>query len=85
MLFIVFLARTLERMKKDIEKEIKAVENILELLNRCLRIHFKHRQFFNAKATLIDIQVCKKELKKLQAAKQDEVKASKEQIQNALQ
>jgi hypothetical protein len=72
-------------MKKDIEKEIKAVENILELLNKCLRIHFKHCQFLNAKATLIDIQVCKKELKKLQAAKQVEVKASKELKENAIQ
>jgi hypothetical protein len=72
-------------MKKDIDKEISAVENILELLNKCLRIHFKHRQFYNAKATLIDIQACKKELKKLQAAKQVELKASKELKQNAIQ
>jgi|tagenome__1003787_1003787.scaffolds.fasta_scaffold20964066_3 hypothetical protein len=72
-------------MKKDLEKEIKAVENILELLNKCLRIHFKHRQFYNAKATLKDIQICKKELKKLQAAKQVETRASKELKENAIQ
>lgn len=72
-------------MKKELDKEIRAIENILVLLNRCLRIHLKNHQFINTKNTLIDIQVCKKELKKLQAAKQDEAKASKGLKQNAVQ
>ena len=72
-------------MKKELDLEIRAVENILVLLNRCLRIHLKERQFINAKNVLIDIQVCKKELKKLQAAKQDEAKAPKGLKQNAIQ
>lgn len=72
-------------MKRNIEKEIKALENIIELLNRCLRIHLKSKNKIYITTTLRDIQVCKRELKKLEAARQVEMQAEKEYQNNAVQ
>jgi ribosomal protein L16/L10AE len=51
---------------KDFEKEIQIVENMIRLLNQCLTIHLKKRQFKEVKRVLSDIRICKDEIKKIQ-------------------
>lgn len=62
---------------KDKEKEIRAVENIIRLLNSCLVIHLRNADLKSVKATIIDIQKCKRELKKLIVAEDAETEKVK--------
>lgn len=76
----------MEKAKKDITKEIEAVENIIRILNQCLAINIKHKKIEAAKDTLKDIQICKEELNKLIEAKAiNEKVLAKEKAKNVLQ
>jgi hypothetical protein len=60
---------------RDLNREIEVVENIIEILNRCLVVHKLEKQASSVVSCLNDIRLCKKELKRL--------KAEKEQIRDA--
>ena len=45
--------------------EIEVVENIIRLLNECLSISLKNKRKEEAKRTIQDIHLCKKELNRL--------------------
>jgi hypothetical protein len=70
---------------KEIEKEIKAIENVVELLNECLIINLRNLKIQYAKNCLKDIQLCKRELKKLGTAQQVAMEAIKEQAHDDVQ
>lgn len=68
---------------REVKREIEVVENMIRILNNCLVLYVRKNELRNIKNTLKDIQLCKKELKKLIAAKNVEVEAEKEPAQNA--
>lgn len=60
---------------RDLNREIEVVENIISILNRCLEVHKLEGQAGSVLSCLNDIRLCKKELRRL--------KAEKEQIRDA--
>lgn len=50
--------------------DIRAIENIIRMLYECLDIYDKNFKFKEYEQTLRDLAICKKELKKLIAAKE---------------
>jgi hypothetical protein len=58
---------------KEVEREIEVVKNMIDILNRCLFISLKNHRVREVKSTVKDIQLCKKELRKLIVAR-DEAK-----------
>ena len=50
---------------KTVEREIEVVENIIRILNECLSISLKNKRKEEAKNTIKDIHMCKKELQRL--------------------
>lgn len=62
----------------EAEKEIKLIQSMIDLLYRCLFISIKNKRIQEIKSTLNDIQICKKELKKLITAKDEAQEAQKE-------
>lgn len=70
---------------RNLEKEIQAVNGIINILNKCMRIYLENREIINAKKTLKDIQLCKHELKKLIAARVEVMDAVKEKAKDAVQ
>lgn len=60
---------------RDLNREIEVVENIISILNRCLEVHKLEKQATSVLNCLRDIRLCKKELRRL--------KAEKEQIRDA--
>ena len=60
---------------RDLNREIEVVENIISILNRCLEVHKLESKPKNVLSCLNDIRLCKKELRRL--------KAEKEQIRDA--
>lgn len=57
---------------KELEKEILVIQNIIRLLNECLSIALATKNKVSEKECIRDIQLCKKELAKLIAAKERE-------------
>lgn len=64
---------------KDINHEIEVVENIIEILKKCLALHIREKQPKQIAAAKKDIQICKKELSRLIEARAD----AKEKEQDA--
>lgn len=56
-----------------LDREIEVVENIISVLNRCFILHLKRMNYEDAKKTLKDINLVKKELKKLLKMKETEL------------
>ena len=56
----------------QIEKEIEVIENIINVLRRCLMIYVKERDYLRMIETMKDIMKCRKELEKIK--KTSEVK-----------
>ena len=55
---------------KTVEREIEVVENIIRILNECLSISLKNKRKEEAKSTIKDIHMCKKELQRLKEQKE---------------
>ena len=51
----------------NLKREIFVVEKIISQLHECLAIYHKKNYYADYTATLKDIQICKKELKRLNA------------------
>jgi hypothetical protein len=61
----------------QLKREIEVVENLINQLNKCLAIYHKEKMYEEFRVTLVDIQICRKELHKLMAAKKAEMEAEK--------
>lgn len=59
-------------MKASLDREIEVVETLISQLNSCLAIYYKEKLYDEFRVCLTDIQTCKRELKKLIAAKEAE-------------
>jgi hypothetical protein len=59
---------------KTVEREIEVVENIIRILNECLSISLKNKRKEEAKSTIKDIHLCKKELQRLKEQREALVK-----------
>lgn len=64
--------------ERNVEREIEVVENIMRLLNECLTISLKNKRREEAKNTMKDIHLVKKELNKLKAEREAALVAVKE-------
>ena len=60
-----------------IDREIMIMQKMIEQLQECLEIYHEQNQHKHFKATISDIQKCKKELKRLIAQKEAEKQAEK--------
>jgi hypothetical protein len=63
---------------RDLEKEIEVIKSMIDLLNRCLFISLKNNRIKEVKNTVKDIQLCKRELRKLILARDEAPEAQKE-------
>jgi hypothetical protein len=59
---------------KTVEREIEVVENIIRILNECLSISLKNKRKEEAKSTIKDIHMCKKELQRLKEQREALIK-----------
>lgn len=57
---------------RDLNREIEVVENIIAVLNRCLAVHKHEKQRGSIASCLNDIRLCKRELRRLKGAKEQE-------------
>jgi hypothetical protein len=67
----------MKEFERNLEKEIQIVETLIRQLNQCLFIfhkEHKHKEFRN---TIVDVHLCKKELKRLIAAREAEMNVGK--------
>jgi len=68
----------------QIKREIQVLNHLLHQLNECLVIFYKEKMHTDFKNTLKDIQICKKELRKLKAARLAGMEAEKGVASNAV-
>lgn len=64
-------------MRASLEREIEVCEVLIRQLNECAAIFYKEKRFGDFRVTLVDLQKCKTELRRLIAAKDAELEAER--------
>ena len=65
------------KTEEKIDREIEVLGNMIRLLKECFSIYIQSKQKEEAKRTLKDLEICRKELQKLIEAKEVAIFAPK--------